>query len=684
MTASRPLYALTVFLSALLLFLVEPMVAKQLLPQFGGASAVWITCLVFFQSALFLGYLYAHLVSTRLAPPTQRTTHLAALALSLAALALRTHINTAPDTTHPFFGVLTRLALLIGVPFIVLSATNPLLQSWLARAYPHSSFYRFYALSNAGSLIALAMYPGLVEPRLTMRSQSAWWAIGYLLFCALCATITWRVRGLGGTDSDPAASSEPETLTAAAHPFDPRLAQLLWFLLPACGSMALCSITSHLTQNIAAIPLLWVLPLGVYLFSYIVAFEFSALYRRGLIIRLLAIFLASLGYLLTKDTSMSIVQTLVLFHAGLFIACFFCHAELYALRPHARRLTQYYLLAAAGGAAGTLAIGVIAPLVFAANYDLVLAFLAIAAIALAVTWNDGWGQRLLWSAATAGMTALLAMMHLAYQHDSLALARNFYGTLRVRQMKWPQGGMLRTMLNGNVRHGTQLTAPSLRRMPTSYYAPDSGVGLALTFCCQANPRRIGVIGLGTGSVAVYGLKGDTIRFYEINPNVEPMARRYFTYLGDTPAAVSIVPGDARLSLASEPSQQFDVLVVDAFSGDSIPVHLLTREAMQIYLRHMRAGGIIAFHISNQYVDLAPVIGALARDSAWTAAQVHTFPNEVTGELAADWILVTGNRAFLEQPEVRAAIKTLDSRPGFRMWTDDFSSLLPLMRGPHEP
>lgn len=670
---SRALYATVVFLAAFLLFLVEPMVAKQLLPEFGGVSSVWITCLVFFQVALFVGYLYAHILSSRFSPHAQAFIHVVLLAFSILALWLHPGVSPHPASNLPVAFVLLRLTFLIGFPFAALSATNPLLQVWLTQSHPEARLYRLYALSNAGSLIALALYPTVVEPHLSMHLQFSLWSAGYLLFCFACGGIAWSIR------SYPRLAALPPQGSSS-----PIRQRILWLVLPACGCMLLCAITSHLTQNIAAIPLLWVVPLAAYLLTFIAAFNTPGLYHRGLVVRLLALFLASLTYLLTKDTGLSILLTVLVFVLGLIIACYLCHAELYALRPAASELTRFYLSIAAGGAAGTLLVGVLAPLVFSANYDLVAAFLCTAASALLVTWNDSWGQRLLWSAGTAGMAALIVMLHIAYRHDSLFLARNFYGTLRVRETVDANGSRLRTMLNGNIRHGTQFLSPTVRDLPTSYYAPESGVGLALTFCCGARARHIGVVGLGTGTVAAYGLAHDHFRFYEINPTVEPTARRFFTYLSDTHAAVDVVPGDARLSLSSEPSQQFDVLIIDAFSGDSIPIHLLTREAMQIYARQLRSGGILAVHVSNQYLDLSPVVARAAEDARVSAFYVKTFPNEVIGEFASTWILVTGNQQFLSRPEVVAAVHPLKADARTPLWTDDYSSLLPLLHAQHEP
>jgi spermidine synthase len=459
-------------------------------------------------------------------------------------------------------------------------------------------------------------------------------------------------------------------------------ARLLWFLLPAGAAMQLCAVTSHLSQNIAAIPLLWVLPLGIYLLTFIVAFEVPGFYRRWLMVRLLALGLAALAYMLSQtDATWPIQFSIGFFLIELFFACLFCHAETYALRPaHPSESTLFYLLIAAGGAAGTIFIGIGCPLLFDANYDVAIAFLATAALALVVTWQNGWPQRLLWSVGTALLLALVIMLHIVYARSTLVEERNFYGALRVRESHVPpQAETVRTLLHGTIEHGTQWFAPQFRRNPTTYYATDSGVGLALRFCCDDRPRNIGVVGLGAGTLAAYGKPDDQMRFYEINPAIRPIAENLFTYLRESGAQISFADGDARISLTREAPQNFDVLVIDAFSGDAIPIHLLTTQAMRVYLRQLAPGGVLAFHVSNQYLDLPPEIAALAAASDMEARVVDTPPQEARGEYRATWVLVTNNSAFLAEPQVAAFARAIHARADLRAWTDDYSSLLPILQ-----
>jgi spermidine synthase len=399
-------------------------------------------------------------------------------------------------------------------------------------------------------------------------------------------------------------------------------------------------------------------------------------------VRLLVVMLASLGYMLFQtDVSLPILLSIGFFLVELFFACLFCHAEAYALRPaNPSEATLFYLLLAAGGAAGTIFIGIGCPLLFDANYDVALAFLATAALALAVTWQNGWAQRLLWSVGTALLLTLVIVLHIAFARSTLVEVRNFYGALRVRQSLYPpQAHTVRTLLHGTIEHGTQWFATEFRRTPTTYYAEDSGVGLAIRFCCEGRPRNIGVVGLGAGTLAAYGESGDRIRFYEINPAVRPIAENLFTYIRDSGAQISFAEGDARTSLAAEPPQNFDVLAIDAFSGDAIPVHLLTTQAMQVYRRQLAPGGILAFHVSNQYLDLTPEIAELAAASGMEARVVDTPPQSRRGEYRATWVLVTNNTQFLAQLPVAMMARAIHRKPGLHAWTDDNSSLLPILQ-----
>jgi hypothetical protein len=701
----RGLFGGTVFLGAFLLFLVEPMAAKGLLPILGGSSAVWITCLVFFQAMLLLGYGYAHWLTAGLR--WARSFYLGVLGLGVLALAgmlWRPSVGIRGAALHPVWTVFWMLGVSIGLPFLLLGATSPLLQVWLARLDGRGVRYRLFALSNVGSLLGLVAYPVLIEPHVTLRGQHVGWAAGFVAYAGMVGWLGWNEGVWGGesvaghhtaTGSEalhlssgaPAHLRHGEALPKVGHPtlestdaYDSatrsgRRVKAMWFLLPMGAAVQLAAVTSHLTVNIAAIPLLWMLPLAAYLVSFIVAFERPEWYRRGLVVRLLVVMLAGLGYALTRtEMSLPISVGVPFFLVELFAACLFCHAEVYRLRPRgAREATEFYLMVGAG----TFLVGILSPMVFRANYDLALSFLVTAVLALVVTWEDGWGQRMLWGFGSGLLMVLVVMLHIAYGRKVLEVDRNFYGTLRVTEGAGP-AGPVRTLANGTIQHGTQLVwQPGLETIPTTYYAHDSGVGLAIDGCCVGRGRNVGVIGLGVGTLAAYGRAGDRMRFYEINPLVRPIAMRWFTYLRATPAKVTITEGDGRATLAEESPQGFDVLVVDAFSGDAIPLHLLTVEAMALYRRHLAPGGVVAFHVSNQFLNLAPEIGALARASGMEARLFDSGEEQAKGEFRASWVLVSGTPGYFEQGEMVRGTR-IPAQAGLKAWTDDYSSLLPVV------
>jgi hypothetical protein len=672
MTHPRFLFGSAVFLGSFLLFLIEPMAAKQLVPVFGGSAAVWITCLVFFQAALLVAYLYAHWLANR----PRWTLHLVMLCLAVASAVVwaTQKIDLSRASNHPVVSIFAALGISIGLPFLVLGATSPLLQVWLARIETGGIPYRLYALSNLASLLALAAYPSLIEPNLTLHAQRFLWLGGFAAFALVSAVLTWKTR-LAIQPFLQAKQEDESRITPA-----PLTHKILWVLLPMGAAMQLSAVTSYLTANIAAIPLLWILPLAVYLITIILAFEFPRLFPPAIVTRFLVVMLAGLGFMLSNvDASVPISIGMIFFLLEVFVSCLFCHTEAFTLRPkRASESTLFYLLFAAGGALGSFLIGIASPMIFSINFDLPLTFLVTAMLALAVTWKSHWGQRLLWSTASILLFVLIFVVTRELKRDTPVAVRNFYGSLRVRQNFGYPGAVMRTLTNGNIQHGTQIFTAELSHTPTTYYAEDSGVGLALRFCCVERPRNIGVVGLGVGTIAAYGKPGDRIRFYEINPAVQPIARNLFTYIRDSAAQVTIVEGDGRASLTREAPQNFDVLVIDAFSGDAIPLHLLTVEAMALYRRHLAPGGILAIHVSNQHVDLEPEVALLAKAAGMSVRRVTSPPDDKRGEFVSSWMLLTDNGEFFTQPDVAHA-SSPDENPKARLWTDDYSSLLPILR-----
>jgi SAM-dependent methyltransferase len=665
--------ATAISLSAFLLFVVEPLVAKRILPWFGGSAAVWSTCLVFYQTALLVGYLYARLVTRYLSPRAQAGAHIAILLASLALLPIgpANHWKNAV-WSEPAWQILYMLTATIGLPFVALSATSPLLQSWLARRGDEAPYWLF-AVSNFFSLIALLAYPVAIEPNLNLSRQSVDWSVLFVLFASICVAVSWQSRTT--VEIAPAiAPAEPDHAAV--------LAPLYWFCLAACGSMLLLSVTNHMTENVAAVPLLWVLPLAVYLLSFVLSFGLPGLYQRSLWLRLLAFALGIIGYAIYSiDTIEAIQVSVPIYLAGLFIGCMFCHAELRRLRPGASGLTGFYLMIAFGGAAGAIFVGLIAPHLFSGIYELPLTLCFTALLALLLVWRGGaWAIRLLWVGVAGCMAAVFVMNVHAYRQNSLSLRRSFYGSLRVVQSPRAGPEQIRTLFHGTIRHGAEYLWPDRRMKPITYYGPDSGVAIVLRECFPS-PKRVGVIGLGTGTLAAFGQAGDTFRFYEINSQVIEIAQSLFFFTRETPARVEIVEGDARLSLQRESVPPFDVLALDAFSGDAIPVHLLTREAVALYLRRIKPDGVLAFHVSNNYLDLAPVVAQLAQEIHYRAIEVKNHADPDDSILPAEWVLVTRNTSVLENTAIRLHSQPITPRPGLRPWTDDFNNLLEILKTP---
>jgi hypothetical protein len=663
-TARLFLYGATIFLSAFLLFLIQPVFAKLILPWFGGSSAVWTTCLVFFQTALLAGYLYAHLLTQYKDSRMQPWVHIALLAAALLLLPVMPGERWKPSGAgDPAWQILAMLAAVLGLPYFLLSATSPLLQKWLSQS--GSQPYRFFALSNVGALLALAAYPLVIEPRISTRVQDLWWSYGFAVFAALCGAAAWF-------------SSPPSDGSIEDAPVEPRQSSIPWLLLAGAGSMMLVSTTNQLTQNVAAVPFLWILPLAVYLLSFIICFESPRWYKRGLFLRLLAVALGSLAYAVYDiQVSEAIPVAIPLFTIGLFLTCMFCHGELSRLKPATSQLTSFYLMIALGGALGAIFTGLIAPRIFAGIYEFPLSLLFVAALALWLNWTDNWAQRLLWIAVALAMVVALVEEARGYHKDAIVMTRNFYGSLRVVESV-RGGGNTRTLYHGTVQHGAQYLDPAKRTEPTTYFGPDSGVGVVLRFCCDG-PKRVGIIGLGVGTLAAYGKPGDSFHFYEINPQVIDLAKSHFTFLSDSKASISIAQGDARLSLERETGPLYDAFIADAFSGDAIPVHLLTKEAFRLYLTHMKPSGILAIHVSNNYLDLAPVVAQLARSESLFARIIRNPKDDRHLQAQADWIVLTSDPEFFARPEIAGVASMIDEHRPTRLWTDDYNNLLQVFK-----
>jgi SAM-dependent methyltransferase len=676
------LYAFTISLSAFLLFAVQPVIAKMILPWFGGTSAVWTTCMLFFQAVLLLGYLYAHWLHERLPSRKQAWLHIGLLAASLAALPILPNPAwKAASAGNPSLRILALLAVTVGPPYFLLASTSPLLQAWYARHYRRGLPYRLFALSNGASMLALLSYPLLVEPNLPGRTQALAWSAGYVLFAALCALTAWR--SAGQTAAAPTNEDRAVEPPASAD-------RMLWLAFSACASVLLLAVTNHLTQDIAAIPFLWILPLSVYLLSFIICFEAPGAYRRIVFLPLLAAALAFMGYeLWPYHQAMPMRLTIAAFAAALFVCCMVCHGELVRIRPHPRYLTGFYVLVSLGGVCGGLFVGLLAPNLFHAYHEFPIGLALCALLVFRVLLPGAWRLPSYWRFLAAGALAAAACSYvagLAFVMQEMTggyrlAERNFYGQLKIREegdQRTDEYACLQ-LIHGAINHGEQFVREQYRHEPVTYFCPESGIGRAMR-AQQSHPRRIGILGLGCGTLAAYGRAGDTIRIYEINPLVLQIANRDFTYLRDTPAKVEVAMGDGRLNLEAEPSQQFDILVMDAFSGDSVPVHLITREAFRTYFRHLKPGGILAVNITNSYLDLEPVMERAAA-AVGKAAYAYDYETDSFDALcfSCSWALIMDRQAWEAQPTLHSSSRRLQPQARFRGWTDDFSNMLGILR-----
>ena len=666
------LYASAIFLGAFLLFLVQPIIAKQILPWVGGSAAVWATCMVFFQLALLAGYAYADFTTRHLTPRRQVALHVALLVISLLVLPITPDVSWKPGgEENPSWRILGLLTFTIGLPYFILSTTSPLLQSWFARRFHHAIPYRLFALSNLASLLALLAYPVLIEPWVTTVIQSWAWSAGYALFVCLCAYAA--ISSARSADNDLAPADAEAAVEAP-----PALArQLIWLTLAAMATFLLLAVTTHITQNVASLPFLWILPLSLYLATFILCFDHSRWYRREVFLVLVAIMLPLMAWY-SDSLKLKLVIPMYLF--GLFVCCMFCHGELSQLKPAPRHLTRYYLMISLGGAVGGLLVGFGAPYLLNGYFELGIGLGACALLLFGRTWRMAWWAML---AAVAVFVATAYGAGEAIKNqiaNSRVMMRNFYSVIKTRQTEEPTP--FRSLVHGGIMHGGELMDPQYRLRPSSYFGINSGYGRMFS-SLPDTPRKVGVIGLGAGSVIAYARKGDTFRFYEINPQVVEVAHSEFTFMKDTPATIEVVLGDGRLSLEREASQQFDVLAMDAFSGDSIPMHLLTREAMQIYLRHLKPGGVLLFQATNRFLNIAPIVASLANEFGLSAVLVSDTSDAEDGPdywtSNTDQVIVTSNRALLDSEKIRSVATEIRIPAGFRVWTDDFNNLLRVLK-----
>lgn len=805
-----PAFLLAIFLSAFLLFQVQPIIARYILPWFGGSPAVWTTCMLCFQVGLLGGYAYAHGLVTffRKNPKVQIAVHLGLLALSLLMLPITPDESLKPTGDgSPVAGIVWLLASTVALPYLVISASGPLLQHWFSEASGGKSPYRLYAVSNLGSLLGLLSYPFLFEPILGLNTQTWLWSggyLGYAILAGLCAWLFFQKRDVSALESAAAGNSGSRKTTI--------LDRILWVVLPACGSVLLIATTSQMTQDIAVIPFFWVIPLGLYLVTFIISFDHARWYQRAVWIPLAIVSTGAMILLLldTWDPEPHIGVQMGIYVAAMFCVVMACHGEMVRIKPDPSRLTGFYLAISLGGALGGAFVNLAAPRIFggwaisgiqvgpgywelhvglivaaiailvciardlksavqpiafglAAGgvgltawnlsdfYDLderlevsfslvallvLLTFVllslikdlrhlrrdALAAAVLGVVLNvvmlllrkDQWhamivivmisllivgiciGGRfsrleslrralsesgLLLLAASTVVMSFFLWEHIGYSGGAINERRGFYGVLRVEEdYDWETDDVYRTLYNGRIAHGHEYLSGEWAGVPSTYYSRESGAGayfeIRPTGGELAEPQHIGVIGLGVGTLAAFASENDAVRFYEINPQVEEIARESFFYLENCRGHETVVLGDARTMLERELKQdqiqQFDVLFVDAFTGDSIPIHLLTREAFELYFKHLKPDGVLAMHITNRYLNLQDPVRILAREFDREATLVSNYPDDGYG---SDWVLITNDGDFhLELYSYGWASDWDDLEPKEILWTDDYSNL----------
>ena len=745
-----PLFAATILLSAFLLFQVQPLIAKLILPWFGGSAAVWTSCMLFFQMALLGGYGYAHWLNGQ-SPKRQTTVHMILMAVSFAALPILPSPLWKPHgADDPLLRILGLLAATVGLPYFLLSSTSPLLQTWYSRSNGGAMPYRFFALSNAGSMLGLLTYPVFVEPYLTNQQQAWMWSGSYVAFVVVCSLVAWMSR-----EFQPAA----EVTSDAAPSIAPSWADwLIWMGLAASASALLLAITNHLTQNVAAIPFLWVLPLSLYLLSFILCFDSDRWYSRWLFTRLAAVALPALAYAISSQSNISDLKiALPFFCTALFVLFMVFHGELARRRPAPAFLTSFYLMVSVGGAVGGLLIGFAAPYLLNALYDLQIVVCLAAFLLLYLLWRGrdksaastsaafldetydkvivttltgamlayiGWrfyqaksggvaflsapndttillsitgvlAVYVLWrgrgsvnegiamfaiaAGLAVGMSGFLIRDTYNGVRDSRVLVRNFYGALHVYDGDSDgKMGPVRTLKHGTIDHGEEFLWPQNSRFATTYYSIQSGVGRALRTLQVQGPLNVGVVGLGAGTLSTYARPIDRYTIYDINPLVIDIAQKEFRFLRQTMATKKLILGDARLSLETGSESQFDLLAVDAFSGDAIPVHLLTREAFALYWRKLKPDGVLAVHVSNRFLNLGPVVALAAEETGRTARMVSNEEDSGTEVAAADWVLISNRPGFFDQEETKVGTK-IAPIPGLRVWTDDYSNLYKILR-----
>ncbi|HKY21880.1 MAG TPA: fused MFS/spermidine synthase [Vicinamibacterales bacterium] len=729
------LFAVTLFLSSSLLFIVQPMIAKMVLPLLGGTPAVWNTCMVFFQTTLLVGYLYAHASTRWLRFKYQAALHIVLLAASFLALPIVvvSQHSEPPTSGTPVAWLLRVLLVTVGIPFFLVSSSGPLLQRWFSRTdHPLARDPYFLSVAgNLGSIVALLAYPVLLEPSLRLNEQSSMWTVGYVALMLLTTFCFFFVYRQSKVHHSVHTTETAEAVDANVESPSWKL-RLHWIALAFVPSSLLLGVTTFLTTDVAAVPLFWIVPLVIYLMTFVLVFARRTLLSHAAMIRALPFWVLPLAWLIAFSTKLPVVIQAPIHVLAFFFAAMVCHGELARRRPDGRYLTEFYLSMSVGGVLGGLFNALVAPVAFSTvlEYPLALVFACALrsrqstqsdtprarqldfalpvvvggfAIAMMFLFNASgskgpatlllafivptvacysFSRRPVRFALTLGALMLAGGTYSAAEAESTYRGRSFFGVHRVFDL--PERN-LRYLVHGGIIHGAQHLDAGHRREPSTYFHRTGPIGQVFAaFHGKPDRNRVAVIGLGIGTLAAYSEPGQQWTFFEIDPAIVDLARdpRRFTFLSDSPAQTRVVLGDARIALTKEPPRAFDLLIVDAFSSDAIPVHLLTREALQLYLEKLDTGGVLAFHISNSYLSLTPLIADLARDAglvclAQTDAQIDATAAALA-KSASQWAVLARSPETLGPLAHDKRWRIAQGRANAVTWTDDFSNPLSLI------
>lgn len=671
--------SMSILLSAFLMFLIQPMIAKMILPNFGGSAFVWGTSILFFQTALLLGYSYAYVLSRFIQQRVQVYLHFILLGLSLFFMPISIMQHESLLSVYPPVQVFLTLSMSVILPVTLISATNPMLQYWYSSLKYTEFPHKYYSISNIGALAGLVAYPFILEPLVPTSWQLKIYSILYdiyLILMLVAAFYFYKAKQLVQYD---------KKLDYHAY-YDP----IKWVLLTCLSSALLISITQFLTENVLNLPLLWVLPLALFLISYIVTFSSSRTYQATFWVPACIIFilLALMPFeLKIKDG----IDMVIVYLALLFSACMVCHGELIKLKPSNNQLTAFYLYIALGGVLGGVFVNFIAPYVFNRREDFYILILMVFSLSLMLQLRSYFKIKNSWDLflALCGIFSMGYIGFVFFEYDSHFIYktsqhyRSPYGVLKVEKLQFnnEEKEKVKALFHGNIVHGVQFEAPQKEEIPTTYYSKASGLYEAISFVRETSPSlHVGAIGLGIGTLAAYGLPGDQFRFYEINDQVIDIAKNQFKFISQSRAMIATILGDARISLTSEAAYKknnFNLIVVDAFNGDAIPYHLLTQEALALYRRHLTKDGVIAFHITNTYVDLIPVIKGLANSIQCPVHFLYNEGDEDIMQLRSMWALLSCHPAFDEWIQKYASNRFSTSDREI-LWTDDRNSVIPIL------